>query len=279
MTASTRIYRGIQIAWCTLVLVFLLTPVLIVIPMAFNSSRYLTFPPPDWSLQYFNEIFFGEIARAGGKAGKDWLGALGNTLFIGLATAALSTVLGTLASVGIARGEFPGKTALNAFLISPIIVPLIITATGMFFLFVQIGLVNTFAGMVIAHTVLATPFVLVVVTATLQGFDRNLERAAVSLGASPTRAFLRVTVPIIAPGVVSGGLFAFITSFDEIVVALFISGADYRTLPVRMFEGLRFEIDPAIAAVGTLVIAVAALVLGASVLLRLRSEKLRGARH
>jgi len=278
MYLSALFFRRTQIAYCTLVLVFLLAPVLIIIPMAFNSSRYLAFPPPGFSLQYFNEIFLGEIERTGGKASKDWLEAMWNTLEIGFVTALVSTVIGSLTALGIVRGRFRGKLVLTAFLISPLIMPVIITAVGLFFLFAQLGLIETFAGMVIAHTVLATPFVLIVMSATLQGFDTNLERAAMSLGASPVRALLTVTLPIIAPGVVTSALFAFIISFDEIVVALFLSGAEYRTLPVRMFEGLRFEIDPAIAAVGTLVISVAALVLTATSLLRRRAQNLRGMR-
>ena len=279
MVGTGRIFRWLQIIYCSLVLAFLLAPVLIVIPMAFSSSRYLTFPPPGLSLQYFDEIFFGEIARQSGKASKDWLSALKNTILIGVTTSAIATVLGTTAAIGIVRGRFPGKSLLTAFLISPMIIPLIITAVGMFFLFVQLNLIGTFAGMVIAHTVLAAPFVVIVVSANLYGLDPNLERAAMGLGASPVRAFLTVTVPIIAPGVITGALFAFITSFDEIVVALFLSGANFRTLPVRMFEGLRFEIDPAISAVGTLVILVATLILGAAILLQRRAERMRISVH
>ncbi len=278
MTPSQRIFRRLQIVYCSLILVFLLAPVFIVIPMAFNSSRYLAFPPPGFSLQYFNEIFFGEVDRVGGKATKDWLGALWNTVSIGVVTAVIATVLGTLASIGLVRGRFPGKAFVNAFLLSPMIIPLIITAVGMFFLYVQLNLIGTFWGMVVAHTVLASPFVVIVVSATLQGVDPKLERAAVGLGASPVKAFMTVTVPLIAPGVATGALFAFITSFDEVVVALFLSGATARTLPVQMFEGLRFEIDPAISAVGTLMVLVAGLVLGAAIVLRRRTERLRGSR-
>jgi putative spermidine/putrescine transport system permease protein len=279
MIGSERIFRRLQIVYCGLVLAFLLAPVLIVIPMAFSSSRYLTFPPPGFSLQYFDEVFFGEISREGGKASKDWLGALKNTILIGTTTSVIATVLGTSTAIGLVRSRFPGKALLMAFVISPMIVPLIITAVGMFFLYVQLNLIGSFAGMVIAHSVLAAPFVVIVVSATLYGVDPNLERAAVGLGASPARAFMTVTVPIISPGVITGALFAFITSFDEVVVALFLSGASYRTLPVRMFEGLRFEIDPAISAVGTLVIVVASLVLGTSIFLQRHAERMRVSHH
>jgi putative spermidine/putrescine transport system permease protein len=279
MIGSERIFRRLQIVYCGLVLAFLLAPVLIVIPMAFSSTRYLTFPPPGFSLQYFDEVFFGEISREGGKASKDWLGALKNTILIGTTTSVIATVLGTSTAIGLVRSRFPGKALLMAFVISPMIVPLIITAVGMFFLYVQLNLIGSFAGMVIAHSVLAAPFVVIVVSATLYGVDPNLERAAMGLGASPARAFMTVTVPIISPGVITGALFAFITSFDEVVVALFLSGASYRTLPVRMFEGLRFEIDPAISAVGTLVIVVASLVLGTSIFLQRHAERMRVSHH
>ena len=252
--------------YCALVFLFLIIPILIVVPMGFSSSRYLTFPPPGFSLQYFEE-FLNE---------PKWVLAIRSSFAIGLTTMVCATVIGTMAAVGLVRGKFRGKAVLTTFLISPMVIPLIITAVGLYFLYSQIGLVETFPGMVMAHTVLATPFVVIVVSATLHGFDRSLELAAVSLGASPVKAFIKVTLPVIAPGIVSGALFAFIISFDEVVVALFLSGMEYRTLPVKMFEGIRYEVDPAIAAVATLVIFIAVLVLTTAELLRRRGERLRG---
>lgn len=270
-----KIPRLANAAFAVLVLAYLIVPVLIVIPMAFNSSRYLTFPPPGFSLQYFNEIFFGSVERIGGKATREWSNALWNTLSIGATTSVVSTVLGTLAAIGLVRARISGKAAIGAFMISPLIIPQIITAIALYFLYIRLDLIGTFAGMVIAHTVLATPFVFIVTAAALQGFDWNLMRAAESLGAPPLVGGVTVLVPVLMPAIVTGALFAFITSFDEVVVALFLSGAGYRTLPVVMFEGIRFEIDPAIAAVGTLMILLAMAVLVAAEILRRRAEKLR----
>lgn len=252
--------------FCVLVFIFLVAPVFVVWPMSFSSAQFLEFPPPGWSVQWY-EVYFHDL---------DWLAATRSSFLVALATTVCATVIGTLASMGLVRGRFRGKSVLIAFLISPMVIPLIITATGLYFMYGQLGWVETFHGMVIAHTVLATPFVVVVVAATLQGFDSTLERAAASLGASPIKAFFRVTLPIIAPGIVTGALFAFITSFDEVVVALFLSGIEWRTIPVKMFEGIRYEINPTITAVATMVIFIAVVVLTTAELLRRRGERLRG---
>ncbi len=253
-------------AFCVLVFFFLVAPVLVVFPISFSSAQFLEFPPPGWSLQWYEE-YFHDI---------DWLSATRSSFLIAVAATVCATVIGTLASIGLVRGRYRGKAALMAFLISPMVVPLIITATGLYFMFSRLGWVETFHGMVIAHTVLGTPFVVIVVSATLQGFDPTLERAAASLGASPVNTFFRVTLPIIAPGIISGALFAFITSFDEVVVALFLSGIEWRTIPVKMFEGIRYEINPTITSVATMVIFIAVLVLITAELLRRRGERLRG---
>ncbi|MFQ5984525.1 MAG: ABC transporter permease [Alphaproteobacteria bacterium] len=254
--------------FCVLVFVFLVAPVFVIWPMSFSSAQFLEFPPPGLSLQWYDE-YFHDV---------DWLSATRSSFMVALAATVCATVLGTVASMGIVRGRFRGKNLLMAFLISPMVIPLIITATGLYFMYSQLGWVESFHGMVIAHTVLATPFVVVVVSATLQGFDPTLERAAASLGASPVTTFFRVTFPVIAPGVVSGALFAFITSFDEVVVALFLSGIEWRTIPVKMFEGIRYEINPTITAVATMVTLIAVFVLTTVELLRRRSERLRGIR-
>lgn len=255
-------------AFCVLVFVFLVAPVFVVWPMSFSSAQFLEFPPPGWSMQWY-KAYFHDV---------DWLAATRSSFLVALATTVCATVIGTVASIGLVRGRFRGKSLLTAFLISPMVIPLIITATGLYFMYGQLGWVETFHGMVIAHTVLATPFVVVVISATLQGFDLTLERAAASLGASPARSFFKVTLPIIAPGIITGALFAFITSFDEVVVALFLSGIQWRTIPVKMFEGIRYEINPTITAVATMVILIAALVLTTAELLRRRGERLRGIR-
>jgi len=170
----------------------------------------------------------------------------------------------------------PYRGAVTAILISPMIVPLIISAAAMFFFFSSIGLSQTYLGVILAHTALGIPFVVITVTATLSGFDHNLTRAAASMGAHPTRAFFKVMLPLVTPGVISGALFAFITSFDEVVVVLFIAGPEQRTLPLQMWSGIREQISPTILAVATLLVALSIALLTAVELLRRRSEKMRG---
>jgi putative spermidine/putrescine transport system permease protein len=188
----------------------------------------------------------------------------------------ISVSLGTLAAIGLSQPHVPFKRLITALLISPMIVPLVISAAGMYFFFSRIGLQGTYWGVVLAHAVLGIPFVIITVTATLVGFDHSLTRAAASLGANPITTFRRVQMPLILPGVISGALFAFITSFDEVVVVLFVGSSAQKTLPWQMFTGLREQISPTILAVATILVALSILLLATIELLRRRSEKIRG---
>jgi putative spermidine/putrescine transport system permease protein len=248
-----------------LVLFYLVFPILIVVPLSFSSATYLSFPPPGFSLQWYENFFDRQ----------DWVSAAQLSLWVGLTVMALATALGTPAAIGLVRGSFPGKRLINGFILSPLIAPAIIVAIGVYFFYALIGVVGNPLALILAHTALAVPFVVINVTATLHGFDERLEYAAMSLGATPWRTFWQVTLPIIRPGVLAGAVFAFISSFDELVVALFVSGTGAVTLPRKMWQSIRFEIDPTIAAVSTiLIVLTSALFLGAE-LLRQRSERLR----
>ena len=199
-----------------------------------------------------------------------------NSFIIGIAATLLSTTLGTLAALGLSKSEMPAKGLIMGILISPMIVPLIISAAGMFFFFSSIKIAQTYLGVVLAHAALGTPFVVITVTATLVGFDHSLTRAAANLGASPTRTFFKITMPLILPGVISGALFAFITSFDEIVVVLFVAGVEQRTIPREMWSGIREDISPTILAVATILVLISVALLTVVELLRRRGERLRG---
>lgn len=254
-----RIVLGI---FSTLVLLYLVAPVLIVIPMSFSAAKYLSFPPPGLSLQWYENFF----------ARSDWTSATIQSIRVAFMVMVLSTVLGVAASLALVRASFPGKEIVNLIIVSPLVVPAIIVAIAIYGLYVQLRLVQTFWGLVLAHTVLAIPYVIVNVSATLRGFDIRLEQAAQSLGANGWQTFRHVTLPLISPGIFAGAVFAFIASFDELIVALFIAGARGRTLPMRMFEGLRMEIDPTIAAVSSMLITFSVLVLASAELVRRRSQ-------
>lgn len=257
-------YRILQ-TFCIGVLCFLVVPILFVIPMSFSTSSYFEFPPPGLSFKWYAKFF----------ADSSWIATFRHSFYIGISSTICATFLGTLASIGLVRGRFRGKNLIMALVLSPMVVPLIITACGLYFMLSFLGMIGTFLGLVVAHTVLGIPFVVVVVSASLQGFDRTLEQAALSLGASQIRTFFKITAPIVAPGIFSGAIFAFITSFDEVVIALFLAGPRWRTLPVKMFEGIRFEVNPTITAVATLVLMVAVMVLIVATWLRMRGERLR----
>ena len=246
--AGERAGRVLFLAFCGAVLLFLIAPILVVVPLSFNAEPYFTFTegmlrldPDAWSLRWYRGVAGDE----------EWHRALVNSITIGVAATLLTTLLGTLAALGLAHPAMPGRTLLTGLLISPLVTPLIISAVGMFFFYSQVGLAQTHLGLILAHTALGSPFVVITVTATLSGFDRNLMRAAASLGAGPLTAFRRIQLPLIAPGVVSGALFAFATSFDEVVTVLFIGGLEQRTIPRQMWSGIREEISPAILAVAT----------------------------
>jgi putative spermidine/putrescine transport system permease protein len=229
-----------------LTVVFLIVPSLLVVPMGFSSSKILTFPPPGWSLQWYEKMV----------TDPQWTTGFVNSLQVALLTGLVATVLGTLTALAMVRGRFPGKSLANALFLSPLVVPLIIIAIGMFSLYVRWKITGSLVGLVIAHTALAVPFVTVNVSTSLRTMDRNLEMAAQNLGAGPGTTFRRITLPIILPGVLAGGLFAFLTSWDEVVVAIFLTTAKFRTLPVEMWEQVRQVVDPTVAAVATTVLAV-----------------------
>lgn len=258
--AGTRVYTGAM-------LVFLIAPVLVVLPLSFTSGQLLVFPLPGWSLQWYEDFFTNPI----------WTNALRNSVWIGIVVTALATALGTAAAIGLHGSRARWAGAIMALLVMPLAIPVVIVAVATFYFFASLGLVGTYAGIVLAHTVLALPFVVVTVSATLQGFDPNLVRAAASLGASPFRAFRTVTLPIIAPGVISGALFAFVTSFDELVVAIFLSSPQQRTLPRQIFSGVSENISPTITAAAVVLLIVSVALMGVMELLRRRSEKLRNA--
>ena len=258
---------------CGLVLFFLVAPIVVIIPLSFNAvpfftftEKMLTFDPDGYSLKWYKDFLFN----------LNWQGAVENSFVIAVFSTLLSTTLGTVAALGLSRAEMPAKTVVMGVLISPIVVPLIISAAGMFFFYTDIGLASTHLGVILAHAALATPFVVITVTATLVGFDRNLIHAAATLGASPLTTFRRVIVPLILPGVISGALFAFVTSFDEVVVVKFIGSYEQRTIPWAMFSGIREQISPTILAVATLLVLLSICLLVVVELLRRRNERLRG---
>lgn len=239
--------RAGLLAWkalCLAVIAFLLAPVVVIVPLSFSSSSFLAYPVPGWSLRWYSEVF--ESA--------EWARAFRNSFIVAPAATVLATVLGTLAATGLARARFPGKGLLMSLLIAPMVVPIVVVATGTYLFFARAGLADSYAALILVHAALGTPFVLTTVSATLQGFDTNLVRASLGLGAPPLATFARVTLPLIAPGVAAGALLAFATSFDEVVVTLFLAGPSQATLPRQMFTGIRENITPAIAAVATLLI-------------------------
>ncbi|MXZ34689.1 MAG: ABC transporter permease [Acidobacteria bacterium] len=246
------------LAYCSAVFLFLTAPILVIVPLSFNVEPYFTFTEGMLSLdpQAYSLRWYRTVAED-----PEWLRALANSLVIGFAATALATALGTLAALGLSNPAMPGRSLAMSLLISPMVTPVIISAAGMFFFYSDLGLAQTYPGLILAHTALGTPFVVITVTATLSGFDPNLTRAAASLGAGPVRTFRRVQLPLIAPGVISGALFAFATSFDEVVTVLFIGGLDQRTIPRQMWAGIREQISPAILAVATVLIAFALLLM------------------
>ncbi len=266
------------------VFVFLITPILVVLPLSFNAQDFFTFTPEmlrfdpaGYSLKHYRDFF----------TNNEWQRSFRNSLIIAPFATIISVTLGTLAAIGLSQSHVPFRRAIMAILISPMIVPLIISATGMFFFYSTVGnflegtlgLSKSVVGyikVILAHAVLGIPFVIITVTATLVGFDRSLTRAAASMGANPVTTFFRVQMPLILPGVISGALFAFITSFDEVVVVLFVGSASQKTLPWQMFTGLREQISPTILAVATILVGISILLLTTLELLRRRSERLRG---
>jgi len=292
-TPLERLWQYAYRVICGLVFLFLIAPILIVIPLSFNVEPYFTFTekmlaldPEGYSLRWYDTLLtFGMQAPdaprdaswwADAWANAHWIKATKNSIIIGAFSTLLATALGTLAALGLSRPEMPFRSSIMAVLISPMIVPLIITATGLFFFYSMTGLAGSYVGIILAHATLGIPFVIITVTATLVGFDHSLTRAAASLGASPSTSFFRITMPLILPGIVSGALFAFVTSFDEVVVVLFVAAHDQQTIPRQMWNGIREQISPAILSVATILVIVSIALLTTVELLRRRSERLRG---
>ena len=283
-TPLQRILHYLYLSICVLVLFFLVMPLIAVIPMSFSSSPFLQFTPemlrfdPEaFSLRWYR-IMIGDCSDPNitTVCSDRWKDGARNSLFIAFCATVLATTLGTLASLALSRTYTPFRKLIMAIMISPLIVPLIITASGMFMFFAKFQLVATFTGMILAHTVLGIPFVVITVTATLSSFDYTLTRAASGLGGTPFYNFFKIQLPLITPGVISGALFAFITSFDEVVVVLFIGSQNQITLPRQMWSGIRQEISPTILAVATILVILSILLLTTVELLRRRSERLRG---
>ena len=269
---------------CGLIFFFLIAPIVVVMPLSFNAQDFFTFTPemlrfdPDgYSLKHYRDFF----------TNYEWQRSFQNSIIIAPIATLISVALGTLAAIGLSQSHVPFKRAIMAILISPMIVPLIISATGMFFFYATVGnfledtlgMGKNFVGyvkVVLAHAALGIPFVIITVTATLVGFDNSLTRAAANMGANPVTTFFRIQMPLILPGVISGGLFAFITSFDEVVVVMFVGSASQKTLPWQMFTGLREQISPTILAVATILVGISIALLVSLELLRRRSERLRG---
>lgn len=292
-TTGERIWFFLFLIICAFIFIFLITPIIIIVPLSFNEQPYfsftsemLAFKPEAYSLRWYQDIFRNGMAAPDAPmsaawlsdmwSNAQWLRSMRNSFFIGIIATLVATGLGTLAAIGLSRSEMPYRSAVMSILISPMIVPLVITAAGMFYFYSQVSLSQTYLGVILAHAVLGTPFVIITVTATLSGFDSSLTRAAASLGADPVRTFFRVQMPLILPGVVSGALFAFITSFDEVVAVLFLAGPEQRTIPRQMYSGIREQISPTILAVATILVIISILLLSTLELLRRRSERLRG---
>ena len=260
-----RVWRYLFNFYGAAALLFLIVPVLVIVPLSFNASSFLSYPLSGFSLRWYDAFFHSN----------EWLGALMNSLLVAPLATLLATVLGVLAAMGLVRGDFRGKALVMAVIISPMVAPVVIIAVGMFFFFAKLSLLNSYLGLVLANALLGVPFVVITVVAVLKSYDTNLTRAAISLGASPLLAFCKVTLPLIAPGVFSGALFAFATSFDEVVVTLFLASPSQRTLPIQMFAGIRENLDPTIAAAATIMIAASLLLLIVMEVLRRRGEKMR----
>ncbi|NQV78284.1 MAG: ABC transporter permease [Lutibacter sp.] len=270
-----RIWHYTYLTICGLVFFFLIAPLFVILPLSFNAEQYIHFSkgmialdPDAFSLRWYEDMIWGTK--------NPWGLAAKNSIIIAFFATIGSTILGTVAALGLSSRYMPYKAAFMAILISPMIVPLIISGTAIFFFMAKVGLASTFTGIILAHIILGTPFVVITVTATLTGFDHSVTRAAASLGSNPVNTFMKVMLPLILPGVISGALFAFVTSFDEVVVVMFLAGLETTTIPIQMWVGLREQLSPTILAVATCLIIMSTLILVTAELLRRRSERQRG---
>ncbi|MDC0933713.1 ABC transporter permease [Arcobacteraceae bacterium] len=255
------------------VFLFLVLPIIILVPLSFNSGSFFTFTPEmlsldpaGFSLRWYEEFLNSE----------SWMLAVKNSFFIAIVSSAVAIILGTIGALGLNSDKMPFKGVVMILLISPMIVPLIILAAGMYFFYSYTGLLNSYTGIIIAHAILGVPFVVINVLTSLNAYDKNLTKASYSLGANPISTFFNITFPIIRPGIISGGLFAFITSFDEVVIIIFLASPEQRTIPKQMFSGLREQISPTILAASTLLLALSVILLLSIQYMERRKEKLRG---
>lgn len=262
-TSGSRIVYGVLSRLVAIAAVaYLVVPLVLIIPISFSSGTTLSYPVPGFSLRWYQSVL----------EPYPWMFAFRNSLYIGLTTTVLATVLGTLAAYGFTTAGFRHKNLVTAFILGPLIVPTVITALSIYFFMADLGLLGSFPALVLAHTVIAVPFVFITVTASLQSFDRTAVRAAVSLGARTIEAFLTITLPMNLPGILSGALFAFITSFDDVVIALFLASPALQTLPRQLFSGIREDFDPSAIAVSTLLILLSVLLYATAQVLKRRDS-------
>jgi putative spermidine/putrescine transport system permease protein len=258
--------RAAAIVWTGLVLAYLVVPLLVIVPMSLTLGTMLTLPTPGWSLRWY-ETVLGDPR---------WAAAFINSLVVGVGSTLLAAALGTPAAIGLAWGRFPGRSAVLAIIATPLVLPIIVLGVAAFLFYASIGLVGSRLSLILAHAGLAAPVMVTTVMASLQSFDRTLMRAAASLGAPPWTAFHRVLLPIIWPGIAAGALIAFVISFDEVVIASFLTTAEQRTLPRQIFSGVRESISPAIAAVAVLLVLLSGMVLAGTLLLQRHAGRMRG---
>ena len=270
-----RIWHYIYLTICTSVFIYLVAPLFVIFPLSFSADEFLMFSegmkrldPDAFSTRWYKDMVWGTK--------NPWGLAAKNSLIVAFFATIGSVILGTIAALGLSSRHMPYKGIIMAILISPMIVPLIISGVAIFFFMAKVGLAATHTGIILAHIILGTPFVVITVTATLSGFDHSVTRAAASLGSTPYNTFMKITLPLITPGVISGALFAFVTSFDEVVVVLFLAGLENTTIPIQMWIGLREQLSPTILAVATCLIIMSTLILVTAELLRRRSERIRG---
>jgi len=270
-----RIWHYIYLTICTSVFIYLIAPLFVIFPLSFSHDEFLIFSegmkrldPDAFSTRWYKDMVWGTK--------NPWGLAAKNSFIVAFFATIGSVILGTIAALGLSSRHMPYKGIIMAILISPMIVPLIISGVAIFFFMAKVGLAATHTGIIIAHIILGTPFVVITVTATLSGFDHSVTRAAASLGSTPYNTFMKITLPLITPGVISGALFAFVTSFDEVVVVLFLAGLENTTIPIQMWIGLREQLSPTILAVATCLIIMSTLILVTAELLRRRSERIRG---
>jgi putative spermidine/putrescine transport system permease protein len=247
---------------CGLIGLWLVAPTLVVVPLSLTGTKTFAFPPSSWSTQWWNEL----------SNNPEWRDAIVHSFQIAGVVAVLATVIGAAAALALTRGRFPGRRAVNGLFLAPMIVPIVVSAVGIYAVFIKWHLTGTFRGFVLAHTVIALPYAIVPIAATLRGFDRRLETAAASLGAGPWSRLRRVTLPLIAPGLLSGALFAFAASLDETVVSLFLVSPTYRTLPVQMFTSVTRDVDPTVAAAATLIFVLTSAIVAVALLVQLRRK-------